>query len=192
MSRLDTAQKVSDLCDDYDLLSRFNDYCDFCNPDNHVYPNIRRYISTFPKEQISASPQYRRHDNFFCSTSNGLKSAKNIRDLIDDDKTYKMNVLFLLNDDQMLNQIYSNYLDTLVEDNNTSIQEWVENLIFYHDEDKESQDFGINSFQLIMKKFIENFFIICHHSSQKTIKTATKIINDRTDIFPDDFIEKNL
>ena len=93
---------------------------------------------------------------------------------------------------ERFNDAYADYLQSLADDSDVSIQDWIENIIFYHDNDRDRKDYGIDTFGMLLKPFSSHFSEIYHHSSEKQIQNATKIIRDRTDIFPDDFIEMNL
>ena len=93
---------------------------------------------------------------------------------------------------ERFNEAYADYLQSLADDSNVSIQDWIENIIFYHDNDRDRKDYGIDTCGMLLKPFSSHFSEIYHHSSEKQIQHAKEIIEERTDIFPDDFIEKNL
>lgn len=93
---------------------------------------------------------------------------------------------------ERFNDAYADYLQSMVDNRDVSIQDWIENIIFYHDNDRDRKDYGIDTFGMLLKPFALRCLDICRHSSAKQIQYAKTIIKDRTDIFPEDFIEANL
>lgn len=194
-SRFEIAQDVTDAYDDDELFARFNEYCDNCNnPDDMIFYNDEEFLEPFSKDEIAdyASYKYCSTDMYVRMTIYGFESDNYLRNLIDDGYVHDMNRDFLCRDDVELQNAYDDYLESLADDDDISIQDWVENILLYHDNDGDKKYYDIDSSAMIMEIFTLDFSDIYHHSSEKQIQNATKIIRDRTDIFPDDFIEKNL
>ena len=191
-SRLDIAKDVINSYDEEKLFARFNDYCeDFYDA---VFYNDSEFLSMFSKDDIAdyASYKYRPNDTYVRLTPYGFESTNRLRDLIDGYYIEDVGYSLLQNDDIELQNAYDDYLKSLAEDDSVSIQDWVENIVFYNDNDYDKKSCDIDSSAMIVKKFTEHFSTIYNRSNQKAVQYATKVIKERTDIFPDDFIEKNL
>lgn len=191
-SRLGIAKDVINSYDDDELFTCFSDYCeDFYEA---VFYNDSDFLSMFSKDDIAdyASYKYRPRDTYVRLTIWGFESTNRLRDLIDDYCVENMGYYMLDNDDIALQNAYDNYLESLTDDNSISVQDWVDNIIFYHDNDYDKKSCDIDSSAMIVKKFTEHFSTIYNRSNQKAVQQAITIIKERTDIFPDDFIEKNL
>lgn len=194
-SRSEVAKDVVGSYDENKLFSRYNDYCEMNNNiDDMVYYNDSGFLSMFSKDEIAdyASYKYRSTDNYVQLSIYGFVSSNYLDDLIKDCNISDMNNCFLQNYDSEFQVAYEEYLDDLAEDETVSIQDWVENIIFYSDEDKANRRIGIYSFDIILEKFTEYFAVIYNHSDKKAIEAATTTIKERTDIFPVYFIETNL
>lgn len=196
-SHLDHAQAISESYDDDKLIEYFDTYCvkthndydavcynDDCALDGYSYA----YIAHTCRDGSS----YNVNDTYICYTEDGPKSTNCLREFIDDNQIMKMNLYFLANNASWLNDAYDDYLEILADDGSISIQDWVENLVFYHDKDDDKKNYGIDSSIMILKTFSSHFSKIYHHSSEKQVQHAKEIIEDRTDIFPENFIEENL
>lgn len=196
-SRLDHAQAISESYDDDKLIERFNTYC-ACTENDYdaVYYNddcaLDGYSYAYIVHSCRDGSSYDVNDVYICYAEDGPKSTNCLREFIDDNQIMKMNLYFLVNNVSWLNDAYDDYLETFADDDSISIQDWVENIILYHDNDDDKKNYGIDSSIMIMKVFSSRFSDIYHHSSEKQIQNATRTMHDRTDIFPDDFIEKNL
>ena len=176
-----------------ELLERFNNYCEHTNNShNKIYYNGDEFLSMFTKAEIAdyATYKYRLCDDFVRVEDYGFVSANDVYDLINN--SYEMDAYYLQNEDYELKTAYDLYLQSLVKDEVVSMEDWVENILHFYDGDKEEHEYDVNSFPAIMKIFSSHFSEIYHHSSEKQIQHAKEIIEERTDIFPDDFIEANL
>ena len=196
-SRLDYAQEITKSYDDDELIERFDTYCTCTHNDyDAVYYNDDHALDGYSYAYIASScrdgSSYDISDTYICYTEDAPKSTNCLREFIDDNQTMKMNLYFLANNVPWLNDLYDNYLETLAEDDSVSIQDWVENIVFYNDNDYDKKSYDIDSSAIILKVFSSRFSDIYNHSSEKQIQNATKIIYDRTDIFTDDFVEDNL
>lgn len=195
-SRLDIAKDVTNSYDDDELFARFDDYLEKNNAsfDEYVHCNDDEFLSGFTKDEIAnyASYKYRPNDPYVRLTTWGFESTNYLRNLIDDDYIYEMIIDLLMDDDVELQNAYDDYLETLANDDSISIQDWVDNIVLYYDSDNyEKKSFDIDSSAMIVKKFTEHFSTIYNRSNQKAVQYATKVIKERADIFPDNFIEKN-
>lgn len=187
-SRFEIAQDITDAYDDEELMTRFNDYCDKNkDPDNLIFYNGDEFLSMFSKTEIAdtVSYNYYSNDTYVRLTPCGFESANYIRDLLDDDCIRDMNRNLLRDDDEELQKAYDDYLESLAYDNDISIQDWVENIVLYHDSDDDKKYYGIDSSEMIEYLFTLNFSKIYNHSLGKQIQYAKAIMKDRTDIFSD-------
>ena len=194
-SRFEIAQDVADSYDNEELFSRFNKYCDEGNDvDDMIYYNDSEFLEAFSKDEIAdyASYKYRSTDTYVRMTIYGFESDNYLRNLIDDGYIHDMNRDFLRHDDVELQIAYADYLETLAADDSISIQDWIENIIFYHDNDDEKKYYGIDSSALVLEALTLYFSDIYNRSSEKQIQHAKEITEKRTDIFPENFIEENL
>lgn len=196
-SREEIAHDITDSYDDDELFERYNNYLEdgYASFDEYIHENDDEFLSAFTKEEIAnyASYKYRFNDPYVRATTWGFESADYLRNLIDDDCVCEMIISLLMDDDAEFQNAYDDYLESLANDDSISIQDWVENIIFYNDSDSyDKKCYGIDSSAMIVKKFTEHFSTIYNRSNQKAVQYATKVIKERTDIFSDDFIEKNL
>lgn len=195
-SRLEIADEVFRSYDNEELFTRFNDYCDRINdPYSRLYYNDNEFLSMFSKDEIAnyASYKYKIGDPYVRLTAHhGFESSCHIRDILRDYEISDMIDFFLDHDDYDLHKAYVDYLEDLVEDEDISIRDWAENFLFYYDNEKANRTDGIYCSHVIMSIWTESFPDIYNRSNQKDLKIVHKLIKDRTDVFPDDFIEANL
>lgn len=194
-SCLDIANDLIHHYDNDKLLRTFNNNCEkTANPDSMVFYNDDDFLDLFGKNEIAdyASYKYHSNDRYVKTTVYGFESSNRLRDLISKEDLETMTIVLLKTDNPELFQGISNYFQSLVKNCFISIQDWVDNIVFYHDQDQEKKLYGIDSSIPMLTIFRMNFSNIYKQSSERQVEHALKTIHERNDLFSENFIANHL